>query len=177
MIHGEIATKSKTVLVLCEDLYDELELWYPAIRMREEGHTVLFVGSGAKPVFTGKHGIPITADLGADGVEEPFHALIIPGGYAPDKLRRYPAVLELVRRAVDSGAVVATICHGPWVLISAGVVRGRSMTCVSAIRDDLINAGAAYLDREVVTDGNIITSRTPDDLPAFAATLVRALRR
>ena len=101
----------------------------------------------------------------------------MPGGFAPDKLRRYREVLELVKQMHDSGKLVAAICHGPWVLVSAGILKGKKVTCVSAIKDDVINAGAKYFDREVVVDANIVTSRKPDDLPAFCREIIKALSK
>ena len=168
----------KTVLVLAEDMYDDRELWYPAIRMKEEGHKVLFVGSGAKKTFKSKFGLPVDVDMDAADVGDDFEfdALIIPGGYAPDRLRRYQAVLELVRRAFREGKLVATICHGGSVLISAGVLKGKTMTCFMAIKDDIVNAGAQYVDEAVHIDGNLITSRSPADLHLFGRAIADALR-
>ena len=104
-----------------------------------------------------------------------FDAVIVPGGYCPDYLRRYPSVLKFVRDAHDRGEVIAAICHAPWVLVSAGLLKGRTVTCFRSIKDDVVNAGARYVDREVVRDGNIITSRFPDDLPAFCREIITAL--
>ncbi len=163
---------SKTVLILAEELYDERELWYPLTRMKEEGFKVHIVGTGAAPVFKSKLGMPVTVDLAAEEVDFNFDCIIIPGGYAPDRLRRYPAVLELIRRAFQRGTVVAAICHAGWVLVSAGVLNGRTMTCFSAIRDDVVNAGATFVDEPVVVDGNLITSRTPNDLHIFVKTII-----
>ena len=166
----------KRVVVLAEDLYEDPELWYPYYRLQEAGATVTIVGTGRAEVYNSKHGYPARADAQADDVRAAdVDAIIIPGGFAPDRLRRYPAVLKLVREALEGGKVVAAICHGPWVLVSAGVLQGRTATCVSAIRDDVANAGAQWVDREVVRDGNLITSRTPSDLPAFCRTIVEAM--
>jgi len=118
----------------------------------------------------------VQVDLVADQVDaSTLDAVVIPGGYAPDLMRRYPAVLALVRTAFEQGKVVAAICHAGWVLASAGVLKGRRVTCVPAIEDDVINAGATYVDAEVVRDGNLITSRMPADLPAFCRTIIEAL--
>jgi len=166
----------KRVVVLAEDLYDELELWYPRIRMREAGAEVSVVGSGSADVYRSKHGMEVRPDTTAEKVNaSQVDAVIIPGGFAPDRLRRYPSVLKLVREAFEQGKVVAAICHAGWVLSSAGIARGRKLTCVAAIKDDMVNAGAEYLDREVVRDGNLITSRSPNDLPAFCRTIIAAL--
>lgn len=167
----------KRVVVLAEDMYEDPELWYPYYRMKEAGATVTLVGTGSAETYSSKHGYPVRVDARADDIRAAdVDAVIIPGGFAPDRLRRYPAVLRLVREAFEAGKVVAAICHGPWVLVSAGVLRGRTATSVSAIKDDVTNAGAEWVDREVVRDGNLITSRTPADLPAFCRTIIEAMR-
>ena len=166
----------KRIAILAEDNYQDLELWYPLLRLREEGAEVMVIGTGSAKTYTSKHGYPVTVDAAADEVKAAdFDAIIVPGGYAPDLLRRYEAVLKLVREAHQQGKVIAAICHAGWVLISAGILRGRKVTCVSAIKDDVINAGATYVDQKVVQDGNIITSRMPTDLPAFCRTIIAAL--
>jgi len=158
----------KKVAVLAEDYYENLELWYPVMRLREAGAHVTIVGPKAGETYKSKEGYPARADVSMDDVKaSEFDAVIVPGGYAPDKMRRYPAMLRLVKDTFDQGKIVASICHAAWVPISAGILRGRTMTCVSAVRDDVINAGANYVDKEVVVDGNLISSRTPSDLPAF----------
>jgi len=168
--------KGKRIAILAENHYQELELWYPLIRMKEEGAEVKVVGTGSASKYTGKYGYPVDVDVSADQVSAAdFDAIIIPGGYAPDILRRYPSVLKLVREAFEQGKIVAAICHAAWVPISAGILKGRTATCFYAIKDDLINAGATYVDREVVRDGNLITSRTPADLPAFCREIISAL--
>lgn len=165
----------KRIAVLAEDLYEDLELWYPVLRFRESGAEVIIVGSGTHS-YTSKHGYPVKADRSAEQVNAAdLDALIIPGGYAPDRMRRHKAMVDLVRRACERGTIVAAICHGGWMLASAGVLRGRRVTGFFAIRDDLVNAGATYEDREVVRDGNLVTSRKPDDLPAFCRTIAEAL--
>jgi protease I len=166
----------KRVAILAEDNYQDLELWYPLLRLREAGAEVMVIGTGSAETYTSKHGYPVTVDAVADEVKAAdFDAIIVPGGYAPDLLRRYEAVLKLVREAHQQGKVIAAICHAAWVLISAGILKGRRVTCVSAIKDDVVNAGATYLDQEVVHDGNLITSRMPADLPAFCRTIIAAL--
>jgi protease I len=165
----------RRIVVLAEDLYEDLELWYPVLRLREEGAEVVIAGTGAE-TYTGKNGYPVAVDTSADKVSaDDFDAVVIPGGYAPDRLRRYPAVLALVREAFQQGKVVAAICHAAWVPISAGILKGRHMTCFSAIKDDVINAGAEYEDAEVVRDGNLITSRQPSDLGAFCREIILVL--
>jgi protease I len=165
------------VLILAEDLYEELELWYPAFRLQEEGAEVILAGPEAKE-YRGKHGYPARAEADIDKLSaEDFDAVIIPGGYAPDHLRQHEGVLSLVRDALHRGRIVAAICHGPWVAISAGIVSGKRATCYYSIRDDLKNAGAEYVDTEVVHDGNLITSRQPSDLPEFCREVIAALTR
>jgi protease I len=167
--------KGKHVAVLAEDLYEDLELWYPVYRFREAGAKVTIVGGGAGG-YSSKHGYPVTPDATAEKVNATdFDAVIIPGGYAPDRMRRHKAMVDLVRDVFARGKVVAAICHGGWMLVSADVLRGRKATCFFAIKDDLVNAGALYEDREVVRDGNLVTSRKPDDLPAFCRAILQAL--
>ncbi|MGH7161865.1 MAG: type 1 glutamine amidotransferase domain-containing protein [Planctomycetota bacterium] len=164
------------VAIVVEAAYQDLEVWYPFYRLQEEGHEVVVAGCGAKS-YTGKYGYPITVDCDAASIDpRALDGIVIPGGWAPDKLRLHRPVLELTRALDAAGKVVAAICHAGWVLASAGICRGRELTSYVAIRDDLVNAGAKWVDREVVRDGNLITSRTPADLPAFLRTLLAALR-
>jgi protease I len=165
----------KQILFFAAPLYEDLELWYPKIRLEEEGAVCVVAGLGEKS-YQGKRGYPITPDATVDEVEAAdFHALVIPGGYAPDILRRSARVLSLTREIHQAGKPVAFICHAGWVPISAGIVRGRRGTSVGAIKDDLINAGMLWEDSAVVVDGNLITSRTPADLPHFCKAIIRAL--
>ena len=167
----------KRVAVLAEDLYEDPELWYPYYRLLEAGAKVRIVGPEAK-TYTSKHGYPVTAEVAARAVSPAdFDCVVVPGGFAPDRLRRDRAVLDLVRGVFEKGGVIAAICHAAWVPISAGIMRGKRATCVSAIKDDVINAGATYLDQAVVIDGNLITSRTPADLPAFLPAIIAALEK
>ncbi len=169
--------QDRRVAVLAEDNYQELELWYPVLRLREEGAEVEVVGSGAKDTFMSGKGYPVRADVSAAEVSaEDYDAVVVPGGFAPDKMRRVEAMTSLVRDMNESGKVVAAICHAAWVLVSADILRGRRATCVSAIKDDVTNAGAQYVDEEVVVDENLITSRTPPDLPAFCREIIAALQ-
>lgn len=163
------------VALLVEDVYEDLEFWYPYHRLREAGCQVTVVGTG-KDAYEGKHGLPASEDVAVDEVSaEEFDAVVVPGGYAPDRMRRHPEMVDFVREMDEQGGVVAAICHAGWLLVSAGVVEGRSVTSFFSIEDDLVNAGAEWVDREVVRDGNLITSRRPDDLPAFARTILEAL--
>ncbi len=166
----------KTVAVLVEDLYQDLEVWYPILRLREAGARVVTVGTGRSKMYKSKSGYEVIEDLPVAKVKvEQFDAVVVPGGYAPDILRRYPAMVDFVRTVNARGRVIASICHGAWLLCSADVLRGKTATCFFAIKDDVVNAGARYVDQEVVRDGNLITSRKPEDLPAFLAMLIQAL--
>ena len=170
-----MSLEGKRVAILVEDLYQDQEVWYPYFRLKEAGVEVLVVGTNKKE-YKSKHGYPITANVTVDKVSaSQFDGVVIPGGYAPDILRRYPEVIRFVREMNQQGKLIAAICHAGWVLSSADVLRGKTATCFFAIKDDLINAGANYVDREVVRDGNLITSRKPEDLPAFLRTLLDAL--
>ncbi len=165
----------KRILFFVAPLYEDLELWYPKLRLEEEGATCVVAGLG-EATYQGKRGYPITPDTTVDQVEAAdFDGLVIPGGYAPDILRRSARVLELTRRIHAARKPIAFICHAGWVPISAGIVRGKRGTSVGAIRDDLVNAGMLWEDAPVVVDGNMITSRTPADLPQFARALLKAL--
>ncbi|GAB4112945.1 MAG: type 1 glutamine amidotransferase domain-containing protein [Candidatus Caldatribacteriota bacterium] len=167
---------NKQIAILAEDIYEDLELWYPYYRLQEEGIKVKIVAPLAKE-YHSKHGYPVQADLSADETRvEDFDGIVIPGGFAPDRLRRYPAILNLVRGVYEKGGLIASICHGAWVVISAGIIKGKQATCFFAIKDDLINAGANYMDQEVVVDDNLITSRTPQDLPVFLLTIITYLK-
>ena len=159
-----------------ENDYQDMEVWVPLYRLREEGYRTVVVGPAAKE-YRSKYGYPITAEIAASQARAgDFAGVVIPGGWAPDRLRQDPAVLKLVRDLFETKRVVAAICHAGWVLASAGVARGRRLTCYQAIRDDLVHAGAEVVDQEVVRDGNLITSRMPDDLPVFCREIIRALR-
>jgi protease I len=166
----------RSVLILVEQAYEDLELWYPRIRLEEEGMRVVVAGP-ERVRYAGKYGYPCTPDAVLDQVRaDDFDALVIPGGWAPDRLRRLPAVLELVRAFDRARKPIAMICHAGWVPISARILAGRQVTGVSAIKDDLENAGARFVDRSVVVDGHLISSRTPADLPDFCRALVAALK-
>lgn len=170
-----MALHDKTILLFTGPLYEDLELWYPKIRLDEAGATTVIAGLSMDPVL-GKHGYPCTPDVVVDKLHaEDFDGLVIPGGFAPDKLRRSPKVLELTRQIFEAGKLVAFICHAGWVPISARIVKGKRGTSVSAIRDDLVNAGMLWEDRSVVVDGNMITSRNPGDLPDFMKAILAFL--
>jgi protease I len=167
----------KRAAVLVEQQYQEMEVWYPLYRLREAGCKVTLVGPEAGQTYPSKLGYPAKSDKAARDVSaNDFDVIVVPGGFAPDYLRRDPAVLKLVGTMAEQGKVVAAICHGPWVLCSTQALKGRRATCFFAIKDDVINAGATYADAEVVRDGNLITSRKPDDLPAFMQAVLQAVR-
>lgn len=168
----------RKVAILVENLYEDLEFWYPFYRLKEAGAEIIVVGSGSADLYRGKHGLEARPSTTADKVSAAdFDALVIPGGFAPDYMRRNQSMVGLVRAMADSGKPVAAICHAGWMLVSAGVARGRTMTCFSSIKEDVINAGAKYVDRSVVRDGNLITSRFPADLPDFCKEIISALER
>lgn len=167
--------KGKKVVIFVEDLVEEVELLYPKYRLIEEGAEVKIAGPEVK-IFKGKNGYPIKSDVKFEEIQvDDFDALVIPGGYAPDRIRRNKIAVELTRKFFESGKVVAFICHAGWVPISAGILKNRKVTGFFSIKDDLVNAGAIYVDSEVVVDGNLISSRAPDDLPAFCKAIISAL--
>jgi protease I len=166
---------SKTVLMLVGPEYEDLEVWYPKLRLEEAGYAVKCAGLG-EASYRGKHGYPCPTDgQVADFPAVDLAGIIAPGGWAPDKLRRDPEVLARVREIFGAGKLVGTICHGPWVLISAGILRGRRLTSTVGIRDDVLNAGAEWVDQPAVIDGNLVSARVPKDLPAFGAALLKVL--
>lgn len=166
----------KRVAVLLEQQYHELELWYPVYRLKEAGVVVTLVAPEAGKTYPSKLGYPAKSDAAAGDVNAAqFDGLIIPGGFGPDYIRRSEAMLQLTRDLAAANKPIAAICHGPWVLCSTTALKGRTVTCFSSIKDDVVNAGATYVDQEVVTDGNIVTSRKPDDLPAFTAAFLKLL--
>lgn len=165
--------KGKRAIILTEEMYNEFEFWYPYYRLKEAGAEVVVVGSGSAEEYRAKSGLPCKVDRSAEQVASgDFDGIIIPGGYAPDRMRRYPAMVQLVKDFFDSGKVVAAICHAGWMLASAEVVKDRKITSFFAIKDDLVHAGGDWVDEEVVVDGKLITSRTPDDLPAFMRAVI-----
>jgi protease I len=167
--------QGKTVLIFVAPQFEDLELLYPKIRLEEEGATVVVAGMGEKS-YAGKKGHTVTADTNVDDVyAEEYDALVIPGGWAPDVMRRSDKLLGITKDFAAAGKPVAFICHAAWVLASAGLLKGRRATCVRAIRDDVVNAGAEYVDEAVVVDRNLISSRTPADLAPFCRALIAAI--
>src|SRR5579863_6460715 len=168
--------KGKRIALLVDNLYQEMEVWYPYYRFREAGAEVVTVGARAGETYTSKLGYPIRCDLSYEAVNAvDFDGVVVPGGYAPDHIRRHGKALQFVRDLNAHGKLVAAICHAPWVLCSAGILKGRKATCYFAIKDDVVNAGAHYSDCEVVVDRNLVTSRKPDDLPAFCRAAIAVL--
>jgi len=160
--------KGKRIAILVDQLYQEMEVWYPLYRFREAGAEVVTVAAKAGESYPSKLGYPCKADLSYDAARaEDFDGVLAPGGFAPDFIRRHPTAIDFVRQIAAQGKMTAAICHGPWVLCSAGVLKGKRATSFFAIKDDVVNAGAHWEDSEVVIDDNIVTSRKPDDLPAF----------
>lgn len=169
--------KNVRAAVLAENQYQELELWCPALRLREEGADVYVVGTQPGAVYGSKNGYPVTADVAIDELDpRDFDVVVIPGGYSPDFMRMNDKLVQFVKQAHEAGAIVAAICHAGWMLASAGIAAGRTLTCVRPVRDDVINAGATYVDQPVVRDGNLITSRLPNDIADFNREIVKALR-
>ena len=169
--------EGKRVAILVEDDYQMHEFWYPYYRFKEAGAEVRVVGTGRAPTYT-SHGYAVTPDLDAPNARvDDFDAVIIPGGYAPDRMRRSAEMVAFVREMDAAGKPVAAICHAGWMLVSAKIVDGRRATCFSSIRDDLEAAGARWSDEPVVVDGNLITSRAPADLPDFCRAVLAALSR
>jgi protease I len=169
--------KGKKVVIPVESLFNTFEFWYPYYRLKEAGADVVVVGSGSAETYTGKPGTEVKVDTSIDQVTAAdFDAIVIPGGYAPDIMRRYPLMVQLVKELFSKGKVVAAICHAGWMLASARILAGKTVTSFFAIKDDLVNAGAEWVDQEVVVDGNLVTSRTPDDLPAFMRAVIGAIQ-
>jgi protease I len=162
----------KTLLTFVDDIYEDLELWYPKLRVEESGYAMRVAGPEVK-IYAGKHGYPAASDLLLkDARSEDFCGLLVPGGFMPDKLRRDPKVLSLTREFFEQGKLVAFICHGGWIPISAKILKGKRVTGSLGIKDDLENAGGIWVNEPVVVDGNLISSRTPKDLAPFGKAMV-----
>lgn len=166
----------RSILLFVDEIYEDLELWYPKLRLEEAGFKTLVAAHQAEKVYNGKHGYPCKADLSYENVQvKSFDGLVIPGGYAPDKIRRHKKALEIVQQMDREKKLIAFICHAGWVPISAKILKGKHITGFSAIQDDLENAGAHFSDKPVVVDGHLITSRTPADLPHFCKAILQFL--
>jgi len=172
-----MATSNKQIAILVENLYQVLEVWYPLLRLKEECIAVQMIGTGSNDTYGSKEGYPAKVDVSIEDVDaKDFDGVIIPGGFAPDFMRRYPKMIEFVKKMDNDGKIVASICHGGWMLVSADILKGRKATSFFAIKDDLIAAGANYVDEEVAIDKNLITSRKPEDLPAFVVAIIKGLK-
>lgn len=168
----------KPIAILVEDHYQVLEVWYPILRLTEAGVPVKTIGTGNKEVYPSKEGYPVKADLAIQKMKpQDFSGVIIPGGWAPDFLRRHKEVVDFVRQLYLDGKVVGAICHGGWLLVSAGIAKGKKVTCFYAIKDDLIAAGGVYEDSETVVDQNLVTARKPEDLPRFVGEIIKLLQK
>lgn len=171
--------EGKRIAILAEEDFEDIELIEPIRAMKDAGARVVVVGYGLQKSYKGKRGTAtVTVDISADKVKiEDFDAIIVPGGYAPDKMRLHQPMIDLVRKAHELGKIIAAVCHGPQLLISADIVRGRRVTSWPSVAVDLKNAGAIWVDEPVVQDGNLITSRKPADLPKFNKAIIKALDR
>lgn len=170
--------EQKKILMFIGDIYEDLELLYPYYRLLEEGAEVVVAGAEAGATYTGKHGYPFKSAEAINNIDEAeFDALVIPGGFMPDKLRRYDDVKRITRNIFEAGKLVAHICHGGWIPISAGIMKGLKTTSTPGIKDDLVNAGAEWVDEPVVVDRNMISSRRPDDLPQYCKAIIDYLEQ
>ncbi len=159
-------------------MFQDAEVLYQYYRLQEAGYQVDLVGAEAGKEYKGKFGYPLNAAQAAKDVKiDQYDAVLIPGGFAADYMRRVPAMVNIVKSAYQKGKVVASICHGAWMLAEADIVRGKKVTCYHAIKTDIINAGGKYVDKEVVVDGRLVTSRKPDDLPAFMREVLKLMRK
>ena len=170
--------RGKKILIFVENTYEDLELWYPLLRLTEAGVAVTVAGPETGKSYLSKHGYPCKSDRAIDAVDSAdFDGVVVPGGFAPDRLRRLEKVKSLMREFMEADKLIAHICHAGWVLASAGICRGYKMTSTAAIKDDLINAGADWVDEEAVIDRNMVSSRSPADLPAFMKAVFKVLDR
>lgn len=159
----------KKIIALVSKDFEDLELWYPLLRLQEEGAEVHLVGEKAGVEYPGKYGVPAVSDLAFDEIDpSDYDGILVPGGWSPDKLRRYDKVLDMVRHMHENEKPIGQICHAGWVLISAGILEGRTVTSTPGIKDDMTNAGATWVDEAVVQDGHIVSARRPPDLPPYA---------
>lgn len=168
--------KDHKVISFVHDEFDDLELWYPVIRLREEGAQIDIVGPEAKQTYVGKDGVPVESDYAYDDINpEDYDAVIIPGGWAPDKIRRYDEVKSIVKHMNENNKTIGQICHAGWVTISADILEGKTVTSTPGIKDDITNAGATWVDEPVVTDGQLVSSRRPPDLPEYLPELIKVM--
>lgn len=173
-----LSLQNHKVISLVDHDFDDLELWYPVLRLREEGAQVDLVGPEAKQTYIGKNGVPVESDYAFTDVNpEEYDAVIVPGGWAPDKLRRFSEVKEIVKHMKDNNKAIGEICHAGWVLISAGILEGKTVTSTPGIKDDMTNAGATWVNEAVVTDGQLVSSRRPPDLPEYLPELIKVMEK
>jgi len=169
---------AKKAAIMVDEMYQVVEVWYPYYRLKEAGFDVDFVADQAKKEYHSREGYPCISDVAARKADNAdYDCMLVPGGFAPDFMRRNEDVIKFANDMVNAGKVIAAICHGGWLLCSTNVYKGKKATCFMAIKDDIQNAGADYIDDECVVDGNLITSRKPDDLPAFCTAILKALGR
>lgn len=168
--------KNKKVLALVDHDFEDLELWYPVLRLREEGAQVDLIGKEANHKYIGKYGVPVESDFSFTDVNDAeYDAILVPGGWAPDKLRRFPEVLDMVRNMNQAKKPIGQICHAGWVLISANILNGKTVTSTPGIKDDMTNAGATWVDEPVVVDEHLVSSRRPPDLPDYLREFINVL--
>ncbi|WP_078380412.1 type 1 glutamine amidotransferase domain-containing protein [Sutcliffiella halmapala] len=167
---------NRKIIQLVSDDFEDLELWYPVLRLREEGATVVIAGEKAKETYIGKYGVPIESDVSFHDIDpNEYDGILVPGGWSPDKLRRYEDILTMIRVMNEQQKPIGQICHAGWVLISAKILEGKKVTSTPGIKDDMINAGAIWLNEAVVVDGNLVSSRRPPDLPDYMREFIKVL--
>lgn len=170
--------KDKKIIALIDHDFEDLELWYPVLRLREEGARVDLVGLESKKEYIGKYGVPAVSDYAFNEIKvDEYDAILVPGGWAPDKLRRFPEVLDLVRKMDEDKKPIGQICHAGWVLISADILKGRTVTSTPGIMHDMQNAGATWVDEPVTVDGHLVSSRRPPDLPDYMRAFIEVLAK
>jgi protease I len=168
----------KKVVSLVHHDFEDLELWYPILRLKEEGAVVHLAGEKAQEKYIGKYGVPAVADYSYSDINgEEYDAILVPGGWAPDKIRRFPEVLSLLQHFEANQKPIGQICHAGWVLISAKILQGKKVTSTPGIRDDMENAGATWLDEPVVVDGHLVSSRRPPDLPDYLREFIKVMEQ
>ena len=169
---------AKKIAIMVDQMYQVLEVWYPYYRLIEAGMEVDFIAAEAKKEYPSKEAYSCVSDIAAaDADPADYDCMIVPGGFAPDFMRRNPDVIKFAKDMVNADKIIAAICHGGWLLCSTNIYKGKKATCFMAIKDDIKNAGAEYIDAECVVDANLITSRKPDDLPAFCSAILKALEQ
>lgn len=171
-----MSLKGKKIISLVDEQFNDLELWYPILRLQEAGATVDLVGPEANTTYDGQSGINAKSDYAFSDVNaSDYDGIVIPGGWAPDKLRRYPEVLQITKEMDEAKKPIGQICHAGWVLVSADILRGKTVTSTPAIKDDMVNAGATWVDEPIVVDGHLFSSRRPADLPHYMKAYIEKL--